>query len=683
MPVIPDDICEHLVDWKVCEEMVFEQGIAADTTLMLLIHRNGQPFNQAAMHRLFTDPEVAEQLNRNFVCVYVDADEQPQIAAYCQRVIGPRDSNRAYPHIVFVNPQSRVAFLASQLPQSASAAACREFIQFVTDTVSRLKDDSSIKRQKLSVVSYDDSGEKIVHEAGTADSDHQPRLSAEDVLWLVRKHLVELRSPSELVRRDDSVGSAASAMLLRWSSRFRLGDKDGELIEQAMKLLTLLARSEKFDHVGGGFHDHRVEGRWRDNPQFTKSSGINGHMLSVFSEAALIGRDTLFLETVEKIANWLVEEMQMDNGAFAESVFSVDGEDLREAYSWHRSVLKRLLTEDEYLILETLHGLDKRPNFGSKWLLSRQDAWSAVARRLSMSTEDADELRSSATQKLNEYRKERHPLQKHERVVVASNGLAIGGLVKAGKALGNRAYIEAAQRGIDFLREHCYEDGIVGTSWFRNECLGAGTLRGDSSALMALLEMLSAEWRSADAEMAVDLGRSLIRRYIDEQSGRTYGFPANELCLERMGDDDGHLSPSTFEIASSALLGLGALCGDSTFVQPVSRMLRYVLSPDVAQTRLLTPLVFAANGVESPPLVICIRGPDDECRQWHEFVIRRSAARCIPYIVPFDDPGMYPTFVPRFITLETRDKVTAYAKAPNSEVVVLESREELEDFVNP
>ena len=53
-------------------------------------------------------------------------------------------------------------------------------------------------------------------------------------------------------------------------------------------------------------------------------------------------------------------------------------------YVWRREQVKKLLSEDEYLVVETLYGLDKPANFESKWNLHRYDSWRSVVKRLSL-----------------------------------------------------------------------------------------------------------------------------------------------------------------------------------------------------------------------------------------------------------------------------------------------------------
>ena len=71
--------------------------------------------------------------------------------------------------------------------------------------------------------------------------------------------------------------------------------------------------------------------------------------------------------------------------------------------------MKKLTDDTEYLVLETLYGLDKPANFEGKWNLHRYDAWRSVVERLSMERPEADAALASGRRKLLEARQQRIP----------------------------------------------------------------------------------------------------------------------------------------------------------------------------------------------------------------------------------------------------------------------------------
>src|SRR5690606_22133056 len=157
----------------------------------------------------------------------------------------------------------------------------------------------------------------------------------------------------------------------------------------------------------------------------------------------------LFAEAVTGTAQWLLREMRHPGGAFYAALDAdSEGEEGRY-YLWRRDEVKRLLTEDEYLVVETLYGLDKPANFEGRWNLHRHDAWRSVVARLSLTPERAEELLESARAKLLAARAERTAPARDEKILTAWNGLALVGLTRAALRLGRPDWLAAAQQAAD------------------------------------------------------------------------------------------------------------------------------------------------------------------------------------------------------------------------------------------
>ena len=195
-------------------------------------------------------------------------------------------------------------------------------------------------------------------------------------------------------------------LLRHWAFTGRTAPKDRETLEMAMITLTHIARGGIYDHVGGGFCRYSTDARWMI-PHFEKMLYDNGALLGVYADALAIGPDPLFEAAVRETAAWLMREMQLHDGGYFSALDADSEGEEGKFYVWRRDEVKRLLSEDEYLVVETLYGLDKPANFEGKWNLHRDDAWHAVVDRLAIPREEADALLASARAKLFNARSKR------------------------------------------------------------------------------------------------------------------------------------------------------------------------------------------------------------------------------------------------------------------------------------
>ena len=169
------------------------------------------------------------------------------------------------------------------------------------------------------------------------------------------------------------------------------GGRDRAGLDMVMTTLTKMARGGIYDHLGGGFCRYSTDRRWMV-PHFEKMLYDNGQLLSLYADALCLGPDALFEGAVRGTADWLLREMRHPRGGFFAALDAdSEGEEGR-FYLWRRERIRRILTADEYLVVETLYGIDKPANVEGKWNLHRHDAWHAVVQRLSMQPEEAGEL---------------------------------------------------------------------------------------------------------------------------------------------------------------------------------------------------------------------------------------------------------------------------------------------------
>ena len=233
------------------------------------------------------------------------------------------------------------------------------------------------------------------------------------------------------------------------------GNRDGDALDMAMTTLTGIARGGIYDHVGGGFCRYATDRQWQI-PHFEKMLYDNGSLLAVYADALAFGGDALFEAAVRETADWVIRDMQHSQGGYFSALDADSEGEEGKYYLWRRDAVKRLLGDDEYLLVSTLYGLDKPANFEGKWNLSRRDAWRSVLARLGFEAETGEELLASAKSKLLAERGNPGGPARDDKVLTAWNGLAIRGMARAAVRLGEPGWLESAQRAADFIRENLW-----------------------------------------------------------------------------------------------------------------------------------------------------------------------------------------------------------------------------------
>jgi len=455
--------------------------------------------------------------------------------------------------------------------------------------------------------------------------------------------------------------SVLDRLLRAWANGRRAGRDERKTLDMVMTTLTKMARGGIHDHLGGGFCRYATDGRWMI-PHFEKMLYDNGQLLSVYSDALAVGPDALFEEAAGGIADWLLRDMRHSGGAFHAALDAdSEGEEGRY-YVWQRNDVKRLLDDDEYLVVETLYGLDKPANFEGRWHLHRYDAWPAVVSRLSLDPAEAADLLASARRKLLAERETRVAPQLDDKILTSWNALAIKGLAKAAARLDRPEWLAAAQQAADFLYTEVYSDGILHATWQGGGPRHRGYLDDYAFLLDALLTLLSQEWRDTDARFARTLADALLDAFEDTAAGGFF-FTAHDhepLIYRPKPAQDDAMAPGN-AVAALALSDLGHLFAETRYLECANRTIDWARGLMEQQPAGHCSMLTALEALLHPPEQIIVRGPRKEMDAWLAAARTGYAPQRRVYGIPYaDDIRQLPPHLPRLVSADFAAKPVAY-----------------------
>lgn len=320
------------------------------------------------------------------------------------------------------------------------------------------------------------------------------------------------------------------------------------------------------DHIGGGFFGYSVENDW-SIPHFEKTLGENAQLMSLFAARANETGISWFGHVANSTADWMLDEMRLDNKAFAVSLDAESNDLEGRYYTWSKDEVKGILGEDSAELAGYL-GLDKSSNFKGKWHL-RRPLPEGLATDLNTLPDDSLIARScELAQKLKQARVARGLPKRDESVVTAWNGLAIKALLDVAKYLSREDCKTAALEAIDFIRTvHWQENSLVRRS--RNSNVGsAGFLDDYAFLLSALMSLETEDRREEDLSFAVSIADAMIEKFHDADNGGLFfvehGQDAPIHRLKMFSDD---WFPSGNAVANMALSDLSKLTGNTSYAE--------------------------------------------------------------------------------------------------------------------
>ena len=633
---------DNPVDWQPWDEAALADARGSGKPILLSIGYSSCHWCHVMAHESFEDPATAAVMNAHFVNVKVDREERPDLDKVYQTAhqLLTRQTG-GWPLTLFLDPRTLVPFFAgTYFPKS------RRFrLPGFADLLLRIREVFANRRDDL-----EDQGRRLIEAMSHLDRPGEEGGGLDDsaLIDAARDRLEQTYDGQE-----GGFGSAPKfpmpAMLERLlhhqAYKGRAGHRDRDALDMVTTSLTKMARGGIYDHLGGGFCRYSTDRKWMV-PHFEKMLYDNGQLLSLYADVLALGPDTLFEGAVRETADWLIREMRHPEGGFFAALDAdSEGEEGR-FYVWRRNRIKRLLTPDEYVVVETLYGIDKPANFEGKWNLHRYDSWRSVVQRLSLQPDEADELLAGAKRKLFDERARRERPGLDDKVLTAWNALAIRGLAKAAMALDEPAWMAAATQAADFIRHRLWRDGVLFATWKAGVARHRGYLDDYANLLDALLVLLGAEWRDVDARFATELADSLIDNFHDEERGGFF-FTAHqgERLIHRPKPTLDDAQPPGNGVAAKCLARLGRLFGNSAWLDAAAGALDAARPMMERYPAGHCTLLTALEEQLHPGELVIVRGSGEAIRAWRRALADAYRPWRKVYGIPAD-AGAVPPWLP-------------------------------------
>ena len=663
---------DNPVHWRPWDEAALAEARETGKPILLSIGYSSCHWCHVMARESFADPATATVMNAHFVNIKVDREERPDLDKVYQKThhLLTRQTG-GWPLTMFLDPETLVPFFAgTYFPKSARGRR-----PGFTDVLLRIRELFAERRQDL-----ESQGRRLMEAMNQIDAPRDTgRCQNDPGLFDQARQRLE----DHYDRAEGGFGTAPKFPMpttLGWLLRHqaykgRAGDRDRDALDMVMNTLTKMARGGIYDHLGGGFCRYSTDRKWMV-PHFEKMLYDNGQLLSLYADALRISPDPLFEGAVRETVDWLLREMRHpDGGFFAALDADSEGEE-GGFYLWRRQRIKRLLTPDEYLVVETLYGIDKPANFEGKWNLHRHDAWRSVAQRLALERGRADELLASAKHKLFADRSTRERPGLDDKVLTAWNALAIRGMAKAGVALDEPRWIAAAAKAVDFIRENLWREGILFTTWKDGVARHRGYLDDYANLLDALLALLAAGWRDVDAHFATALADALIGDFHDDANGGFF-FTAHraERLIHRPKPTMDDAEPPGNGVAAKCLARLGSLFAHPAWLQAAADALdaaRPMMEEHPAgHCALLSALQEQSHQGE----LVIVHGSGTRAREWRAALADGYRPWRRVYAIP-DDAEVVPPYLPESPGRAGEDPV-AYVCSGSSCSLPMRSLEEV------
>jgi uncharacterized protein YyaL (SSP411 family) len=404
----------------------------------------------------------------------------------------------------------------------------------------------------------------------------------------------------------------------------------------ARHTLAAMAHGGIYDQIGGGFCRYSVDERW-EIPHFEKMLYDNAQLLALYADAWLATGASLFRRVTVETAEWVMREMQAPAGGYY-SALDADSEGHEgKFYVWTSDEIRKLLTPEEWDLVERRFGLQGTPNFEGRWHLNVRATYAAIADQLQRPESEIIRLLDAARAKLSAARGQRVRPGRDEKILTSWNGLMIQAMAHAGRVLARPDFIASAERAMDFIQAQLWRDQrLLATHKDGKSHLNA-YLDDHVFLIAGALELLQARFRRADLDFAIALADNVLEHFEDESHGGFYftGDDHEKLVYRPKPVSDDAI-PSGNGVAARALGQLGHLLGNLNYLHATERTVEALYSGMQQQPSAHGALLLALEEQLSPPQTIVLRGTPEAMQPWQAAAGRTYQPHRLVLAIPGD-----------------------------------------------
>lgn len=586
------------VNWYPYGEEAFADARRSNRPLLISIGYSACHWCHVMEHESFSKPEIAEVMNRLFVCVKVDREERPDVDLLYMNAVQLLHNSGGWPLNCFALPDGSPFWGGTYF----RPAQWTELLTQISDLYQKNHDELKVQASRLM---EGISGQNLVE-------------APSNLSGIDRAFLDETYEQLSL-RFDDVNGGMTGAPKFPipgvWQFVLDYYDlsRRKEALAHVLKTLKAMASGGIYDQIGGGFARYSTDAHWKV-PHFEKMLYDNAQLISLYAKACRVSGSEELSDIIRQTFTFAERELASPEGAFYAALDAdSEGEEGRY-YVWTRDEIMKILPEYGELLSE-YWGIDREGRWeNGRNILLRPLTDEVFASRQHLSAEELKQLVRMASAQMLKERGERVRPGLDDKILTSWNSLMIKAYTDAYRVTLHQPWLDAALKAARFTAdEMIQQDGSLLRTWKNGNARIAGVLNDYAYLAEAYITLYQACFDEDWLHRAKRLTDTVLRAFGNEGSPFFWFSAENDGSgpeIMRVIETTDGVEPSGNAVMSKVLLYLGHYFSDNAYISRAESMVRRMQARILAYPQAYACWASSAMLLASGIRTLVITGPE-------------------------------------------------------------------------
>jgi len=547
------------VNWFPWSEQAFLKAQKEDKLILISIGYAACHWCHVMERECFEDLEVAEIMNKHFVCIKVDREERPDVDQVYMNAVQLITQQGGWPLNCFALPDGRPVYGGTYFPKV-------RWIKVLESLVESFEKD---REQFMEYATKLTKGVKL-SEQPFKENEIEP--TKEILIRAVNNW------QKEFDNRDGGSDKAPKFplpknydFLLSYGFLF----KDNLVIEHTKLTLDKMMMGGIYDQIGGGFARYSVDHLWKV-PHFEKMLYDNAQLISLYSKAYSFFKNQEYKTVVDETIAFCKRELFSTSGVFFSALDADSEGEEGKFYVWTEQELKEVL-KDDYSLAHDFYCINNK----ALWehhnnILVREKSIEEFAVFLNCSISQTQEKLKEIKQKLLAERGNRIRPQLDDKILLSWNALMISSLVEAYFATTNDLYLYDATVAAEFIINKNSFQKLIKRNYKSKADKENVFLEDYSTVIESFLILFEATGNTKWAEIANSYLKIVFAEYLDFETSLFYYTSSNQNDLiARKIELQDNVIPSSNSIMANNIHKLHKIYGTINYFDCYQKMLSY------------------------------------------------------------------------------------------------------------